>query len=80
MTAIEEYLDQLVMDGLLEKGTIKVEIDMEAQKAYLKSVGVDMSEMSEQDIKSYNTRDKVFVAIKCKILDAIEEISLRVFI
>ena len=80
MTAIEEYLDQLVMDGLLEKDTVKVEIDMEAQKAYLKSVGVDMSEMSEQDIKSYNTRDKVFVAIKCKILDAIEEINLRVFI
>ena len=68
------------MDGLLEKDTVKVEIDMEAQKAYLKSVGVDMSEMSEQDIKSYNTRDKVFVAIKCKILDAIEEINLRVFI
>ena len=64
----------------LEKDTVKVEIDMDAQKAYLKSVGVDMSEMSEQDIKSYNTRDKVFVAIKCKILDAIEEINLRVFI
>ena len=80
MTAIEEYLEQLVMDGLLEKGTIKVEIDMEAQKAYLKSMGVDMLEMSEQDIKSYNTRDKVFITIKCKILDVIEEISLRVFI
>ena len=25
-------------------------------------------------------RDKVFIAIKCKILDAIEEINLRVFI
>ena len=80
MTAIEGYLDQLVMDGLLEKDTIKVEIDMEAQKAYLKSIGLNISEMSEQDIKQYNTRDKVFIAIKCKILDAIEEISLRVFI
>ena len=80
MTAIEGYLDQLVMDGLLEKDTIKVSIDMEAQKTYLKSIGVDMSEMSEQEIKEYNTRDKIFIAIKCKILDAIEEISLRVFI
>ena len=35
---------------------------------------------SEQEIKEYNTRDKVFIAIKCKILDAIEEINLRVFI
>ena len=80
MTAIEGYFDQLVMDGLLEKDTIKVEIDIEAQKAYLKSIGLNISEMSEQDIKQYNTRDKVFIAIKCKILDAIEEISLRVFI
>ena len=80
MTAIEGYLDQLVMDGLLEKDTIKVEIDIEAQKAYLKSIGIDISEMKEHEIKEYNTRDKVFIAIKCKILDAIEEISLRVFI
>ena len=80
MTAIEGYLDQLVLDGLIERNTIKVEIDMEAQKAYLKSIGIDISEMREQEIKEYNTRDKVFIAIKCKILDAIEEINLRVFI
>ena len=80
MTAIEGYLDQLVMDGLIEKDSVKVEIDMEAQKAYLKSLGINISEMREQEIKEYNTRDKVFIAIKCKILDAIEEINLRVFI
>lgn len=77
MTAIEGYLDQLVLDGLIERGTIKVEIDIEAQKAYLKSVGIDISEMREQEIKEYNTRDKVFLSIKCKILDAIEEINLN---
>lgn len=80
MTAIEGYLDQLVLEGLIERGTIKVEIDIEAQKAYLKSVGIDISEMREQEIKEYNTRDKVFLAIKCRILDAIEEINLRMFI
>lgn len=76
MTAIEGYLDQLVLDGLIERGTVKVEIDIEAQKAYLKSVGIDISEMREQEIKEYNTRDKVFLSIKCKILDAIEEVNL----
>ena len=80
ITAIEGYLDQLVLDGLIARDSIKVEIDMEAQKTYLKSIGVDISEMREQEIKEYNTRDKVFIAIKCKILDAIEEINLRVFI
>ena len=77
MTAIEGYLDQLVLDGLIERNTVKVEIDMEAQKAYLKSIGIDISEMREQEIKEANTRDKVFIAIRCKILDAIEEINLR---
>ena len=77
MTAIEGYLDQLVLDGLIERNTVKVEIDMEAQKAYLKSIGIDISEMREQEIKEYNTRDKVFLAISCKILDAIEEINLK---
>ena len=80
MTAIEGYLDQLVLDGLIERNTVKVEIDMEAQKAYLKSLGINISEMREQEIKEYNTRDKVFISISCKILDAIEEINLRVFI
>ena len=80
MTAIEGYLDQLVLDGLIERNTVKVEIDIEAQKAYIKSLGINISEMREQEIKEYNTRDKVFIAIKCKILDAIEEINLRVFI
>lgn len=80
MTAIEGYLDQLVIDGLIERGTIKVDIDMEAQKAYLKSTGIDISDMREQQIKEYNTKDKVFISIKCKILDAIEEISIRFFI
>lgn len=76
MTAIEGYLDQLVLDGLIERDSIKVEIDIEAQKAYLKSLGINISEMREQEIKEYNTRDKVFLSIKCKILDAIEEINL----
>lgn len=80
MTAITGYLDQLVIEGLIERNTIKVDIDMEAQKAYLKSIGIDISEMREQEIKEYNTRDKVFISIKCKILDAIEEINLKFFI
>lgn len=77
MTAIEGYLDQLVLDGLIERDSIKVEIGIEAQKAYLKSLGINISEMREQEIKEYNTRDKVFLSIKCKILDAIEEIDLN---
>ena len=54
----------------------EVAIDMEAQEAYLRSVGVDTSEMSEQEIKEADTADKVFLMAKVKILDAIEDITL----
>ena len=33
-----------------------------------------------EEIKEANTEDEVFISVKCKILDAIEEINLRVFI
>ena len=80
ISAISGYLDALVNEGLVEKNTPKVEIDMEQQRAYLKSIGVKVEELREQEIKEYNTDDKVFLRISCKILDAIEEISIRIFI
>ena len=53
---------------------------MEQQRAYLKGIGVDLVDLSDQEIKEYNTEDKVFIKVSCKILDAIEEISIRIFI
>ena len=80
ITAIHGYFDGLINDGLVEKNTVTVDIDMEEQKKYLKSNGVNISTMSDQQIKEANTGDQVFIAVKCKILDAIESISIRVFI
>ena len=79
ITAIHGYFDGLINDGLVEKNTVTVDIDMEEQKKYLKSNGVSISTMSDQQIKEANTGDQVFIAVKCKILDAIESISIRVF-
>jgi len=79
VTAIQSYLDQLVLDGILDKSCDnKVYIDMESQTAYLKSIGVDVESLSEQELKEYNTKDKVFLASNIKILDAIEEIVLNI--
>ena len=80
IAAIQGYLEKLVADGLIEKNTPVVEIDMEQQRAYLKGIGVDLVDLSDQEIKEYNTEDKVFIKVSCKILDAIEEISIRIFI
>lgn len=84
ISAIEGYMEVLEKDDLLAKGSSHVEIDIEAQKAFLKSMGyktIDgrtVDEMEEQEIKEADTKDKVFIKAYCKILDAIEEIELRV--
>jgi hypothetical protein len=76
MSAIGGYYEQLILDGVLSSGT--VEIDIPSQRAYLKAKGVATDEMSDDDIKVYDTDDKVFLKASVKILDAIEEINLPI--
>lgn len=81
VTAIQAYLDQLVLDGILDNSyDNKVYIDVESQTAYLKSIGIDVESLNEQQLKEYNTKDKVFLASNIKILDAIEDITLDIAI
>jgi len=78
VTAIQTYLDQLALDGILDSSyDNKVYIDIDSQTAYLKSNGVDIDSLDEQQLKEYNTKDKVFLASNIKILDAIENIILQ---
>ena len=78
VSAIAAYFQQLVRDGLLE--TYDIGIDIEANRTYLKSKGIDTDNMSDDEIKKANTDDKVFLIASIKILDAIEEIPLPISI
>lgn len=78
MSAISGYFDQLELGGLLQKGSSSVFIDLVAQTAYLKTIGVDTSVLSEQEIKEYNTDEKVFIGAKATILDSMEDININV--
>lgn len=78
ISAIQAYFEKLEFDGILDKKKSKVEIDIEAQTIYLKSIGVDVSNMEVQDIKEANTKDKVFLKANIKVLDAIENIDLNI--
>lgn len=78
MSAIGGYFEQLIMDGILMNAS--VEIDIAGQKQYLKTNGVNVNEMSDDEIKVANTGDKVFLKANISILDAIEEISLPITI
>lgn len=77
ITAISGYLWQLELDNLIDKGW-SVGIDVDAQEAYLQSIGTDTSEMTEQEIKEANTGSYVFLVAYVKPLDAIEDVKLNV--
>ena len=78
ISAISGYLQQLIADGVLSSADVG--IDVAANKTYLVSKGVDVSAMSADDLKTYDTDDKVFLYAKIKILDAIEEITIPISI
>jgi hypothetical protein len=86
IVAIQGYLEGLEIDGILSRGKTEVGINLETQANYLKSTGYKtndgrtVEEMKELEIKQADTRDKVFLYAKCKILDAIEEIDLPITI
>lgn len=77
ISAINGYLDGLVADGILDRGA-RVDVDINSQIAYLKTIGIYDSRMTVQQIRSANTRDKVFLAATVKPLDAMEDITLNI--
>lgn len=78
--AIKGYLEELENGGILERGTSIVDIDLEAQENYLKKQGIDTSAMTEKEIRAANTGSFVFLRVTVSILDAIEDIVIRVTI
>lgn len=77
VTAIEAYFEVLRTGGLIQSG-YSVEIDVDANELYLKSQGIDTSEMTAQEIKEADTGSTVFLTAKVGILDAIEDIVLPI--
>lgn len=81
ITAIQGYLKKLDT-GEGGAGYINedhtVMIDTAAQKTYLEGIGVDTEGMSEQEIKEANTGSWVFLYATVGILDAIEDVRLRI--
>lgn len=78
VSAINAYFEQLEQANVLDPGKNICEINVPAQRAYLKSIGEDVDNMTEQEIKEANTRDKVFLVSTVRPLDAIEDVELIV--
>jgi Phage tail sheath protein subtilisin-like domain/Phage tail sheath C-terminal domain len=80
MSAIKAYFDALEIDNILDEDQNRIGIDIDAQRNYLNSIGVDTTKMNEQQIKEANTRDKLFFRADIKPLDAMEEISIVMYL
>lgn len=78
ITAILNYFEGLERSGILQAGASTVQIDRAAHETWLTEQGIDVSAMTEQEIKEANTGDKVFLAASVKILDAIEDVAIDI--
>ncbi|MDN9632447.1 phage tail sheath subtilisin-like domain-containing protein [Clostridioides difficile] len=77
IVAIQSYLTELAKQELIDSN-FTVEIDLEKQKEYLESKKVDTSKMNDNEIKSYSTGSNGFYLINLKLVDAMEDINIRV--
>ncbi|WP_187142768.1 phage tail sheath C-terminal domain-containing protein [Thermanaerosceptrum fracticalcis] len=79
LAAVNAYFRSLAADDILDRNyDNKAEIDIDAQKIYLQSQGVDTSIMTDQEIKEYNTGSKVFAKASVKFVDAMEDLTFTV--
>ena len=76
LTAISEYLKYLEKAKVLNQNESWVEIDVEAQKLWLKAQGVETADLTEEQIKEYQTGSWVFIACGGRLVDAMEDFQI----
>jgi hypothetical protein len=76
IAAISDYLEVLKSDGILS--SYEVGIDIAANKGYLAENGIDPSKLTDAEIKTADTGERVFLTGKIKFLDAIEDIDFPI--
>lgn len=77
VAAVRGYFMGLEQSGLVQPG-YTVDIDVDKQEQFLAAKGVNTEEMSEQQLREADTGSQVFLLVRCKILDAIEDIDINV--
>lgn len=82
ISAIQGYFLELERGRLLQKDYSQVDIDVDAVRNYQISHGLytkdELAKMSDLEIKKLDTKKKVFLTAKIKILDAMEDIELPI--
>lgn len=76
--AVNQYLKDLEDTVVDKESDHYVELNLAAILEYVRSNGADTDEMTEQQIKEMNTGSTVFLAGKVKLLDAVEDLQLKI--
>ena len=86
-TAINGYFDTLIRDGILSSASC--DIDTDAQKTYLKGKGgkfvvdgetISIEDATDLQIRQANTGSQVFLKCTISMLDALEDITIDIYI
>lgn len=74
--AVSSYFDNLIQETALDSAAVSLNLDK--IKAYLKEQGIDVSTMTDTEIRQHRTGSYVFLQATIGILDAIEDIVLDI--
>ena len=77
MGAYLAYLKSLEAEGILQADMSTMEIDVDAQRAYLRSRGDNVADMTDTEIKTADTDEHVFVRGSIRMLDTIEDVDIN---
>lgn len=80
VAAVNEYLAELENQSVLDvNGDNYVEIDIDNQTKWLKEQGVDVSSMTDEEIKKAKTGSYMFIRGMLTFLDAIEDLMFTIY-
>lgn len=76
---ILSYLKELVAQNVLSPDTqVVCEINFEKQREYLKSAGIDVEKMTDEQILKANTGDNVFIRVASEATDVMEDFEFDI--
>jgi len=79
LCAIRAYLDELVREEIVGAG-YTIDVDVEANANYLTSKGIDVSKMTDDEIKKANTGDHVYLVGHISLIDTMEDVDIPIYI
>lgn len=75
VAALQDYLRSLEPE-LLAEDSSSAQIDLETTRAYLKEQGIDVTDMSDEEIRRADTGSYIFISLGGHIVDAMEDFKI----